>query len=135
MRRFFVVLASRLFLVLAPSAAVLGLAYAAHPSRGMLGLGGALLIFAAGATTSHQIDGDRALMSESPWFQNGAAVLQAGFYTAYISSAAFLFVVHTPILFSGIVTANLFGWLFWRFRRRYVDAADERARPQLSQGA
>ncbi|MFI5207018.1 MAG: hypothetical protein ACHQX4_03280, partial [Gemmatimonadales bacterium] len=125
----------RVLFVLAPTAVAIGLAFTLQPALATLRVGSIIAALAIGAATSHLIDQNRALMAEDGWLQTGAALLQAGFYTIYIAGALFAFVVHTPLWFSGVVTANLFGWLFWRFRRRYSEALDEASEsPQLPGG-
>jgi len=100
-------------------------------SRGAaIATAGVTLFLLLGLTTL-VLNANSADVGEWPALATVAALVQAAFYTAYIIGALFVYVVRAHVLLSGVVAANLFGLLFWTFRRRYLDAAEARREDEL----
>lgn len=123
-RPFRAALTARLLLAALAVLAFVALAVALSPSRSTLLGAGVLGAFIFIAIATLILDANRAQVGASPMLATVAAAVQALFFACLIASMLFAYVVQAPILVSSLVVLNLAGLLFWRFRRRYLDAAD-----------
>lgn len=128
LRRLLVVATARGVLVLAGCALATAVVFLVGPTftPSAWHVAGYASLFCLGAALTHTLNQHKHVLRELPWLRVAAPLVQAAFYTAYIAGALFVFVLQTRLLFSSLVTMNLFGLLFWQFRRR-LEEEDEPA--------
>jgi hypothetical protein len=127
MRRALVFVTSRLVVIAIVAILFVAVVALVSQSAGTTIAAALVALFVSLGLTAMMLRRNRAAIGQSPTAATAAAAVEAAFYTAFIIVAVFAYVWHAPILLSGVVAANLFGLLFWRFRSRYLEAADSMA--------